>query len=79
MKTVKLLDTYDPNLSEEIREEIRELWADMEYGNDVYYHTTALSWLKDEGTMPHIIEYLEKKVEDGELQPDETILIHDSW
>lgn len=54
---VTILEATWTNCPEDVKKDIRTLWQDNEYGNDLYYH----SWdsTDDEGEYPAIRKYLD--------------------
>lgn len=74
MKSVKQVTVFDPqygDVPEEVVEEIRQLWADNEYGNDFYYYTWVPDY--DGENYPKINRFFKKHNVTGD------ILIHWWW
>lgn len=66
-----ILEVTWTNCPSDVQEDVRELWADYEYGNDCYYH----SWVPD----PEITEkypVLAKYLADNNVS---SCLIHYWW
>lgn len=71
LKQVTVLEATLTDLPKPVKDEIRNLWADMEFGNDNYYY----SWFPDDDPQiyPIIGAYLKEHKVEG------PVLIHWWW
>lgn len=71
IKKYTVVDLQDNDISDEVDEEVHQLWRDMEFGNDWYYYTW--NGLEDAESYPAIAKYLSDNKVEG------NVLIHWWW
>ena len=49
IRTVKLIEAQWSNMPVEVEEDVKAAWKDHELGNDVYYWSTSLELIREEG------------------------------
>lgn len=47
IKTIAVLECTWTNCPKEVKDEVRKLWLDNEYGNDYYYHTWSWEGIEE--------------------------------
>jgi hypothetical protein len=83
IKDVKVVEATWTDLPQEVRDDIRQLWQDYEYGNDHFYHSWSIehhdAWDTEWNLIPDEFLYPELRAYMVDNDLPEGTLIHFWW